>query len=98
MFKVSKPKPGKDDNMRKLILTTALALAACVSVSLRAGTFTNSFNDPNQTAGFTLNPGGVYPAIVTDPISQNGYLALTTAVPSENGTIVLDPLDPLGTV
>jgi hypothetical protein len=84
--------------MRKTILTTALALAACVSVSLRAGTFTNSFNDPNQTAGFTLNPGGVYPAIVTDPVSQNGYLALTTAVPSENGTIVLDPLDPVGTV
>ncbi len=78
----------------------SLALGLFGLASAQAGTFTNSFNDPNQVSGFSLNAasGTGYPAIVKDPVSGNGYLKLTDAVNSEEGTIVLDPLDPAGTV
>ena len=81
--------------MRKTLVTTVLALAVCVPVSLRAGTFTNNFNDPNQTTGFYLYGDA---AMAKDAVTGNGYLSLTPALASKNGSIVLNPpLDPPGT-
>src|SRR5207249_4326254 len=59
-----------------------------------AGSFSNSFSDPNDTAGFTLNGSGT----LADgnswmPVVQDGHLSLTVNQGSLNGTIVFDDLD-----
>jgi hypothetical protein len=81
--------------MRKYIYVS-LGTALLIVASAYAGSFTNDFSNPTP-AGFMLN-GGSRPSGDPYPAIENGYLALTYAENSEQGTIVLDELDPGATI
>jgi len=75
--------------------TQALAVIMVSGATALAGTFTNAFNDPNNTTGTTFGGQGTlsdgsafFPAIV------NNYLVLTTNQNNLQGSVVLDDLDP----
>ena len=80
--------------MKKPIIQTLgwLLLSGAIA---SAGTFTNAFNDPNNTLGTTFAGVGTlsdgssfFPAIV------DNYLVLTTNQNNLQGSVVLDDLDP----
>ncbi|MCZ7639745.1 MAG: immunoglobulin domain-containing protein [Verrucomicrobia bacterium] len=77
-----KPKP---------LLVASVAAVALASMA-SAGSFTSNFSDPNQL-GFTLNGGVRADGFTPYPAIENGYLALTYAENSQQGSIVLDDLD-----
>ena len=71
----------------KLAAVALLSGAAAV-----AGSFTSDFSNPNQT-GFTLNGGTRPDGVTLYPAIENGYLAITYAENSQQGSIILDDLD-----
>lgn len=82
--------------MRIIPRPIALTLLSLVTICLlawtaAAGTFSNNFSSSTLT-GFALN-GGLRPGGQPYPAIENGYLALTYAENSEQGSIVLDDLD-----
>jgi hypothetical protein len=75
--------------MRRKLLSTALALAVCVPVSLRAGTYTNDFTtDPSAT--HTLSGVAVWNNTGGNP---GGYVQLTDALDQQSGAILLPDFD-----
>ena len=88
----------KNQTMRKVTLQTLTAALLSGATAL-AGTFTNAFNDPNNTTYTTFGGQGTLadgssfmPSIV------NNYLVLTTNQNNLQGSVVLDDLDPGQTV
>lgn len=65
-----------------------LAAALLLGINAKAGSFTSDFGNPNQT-GFVLNG---------DAVIENGYLVLTPALGSKQGSIVFDDIDPGRTI
>jgi len=71
---------------------TALALSGAAAC---AGTFTNAFNDPNNTTGTTFaGSGTLADSSAFAPVIVNNYLVLTTNQNNLQGSVVLDDLDP----
>jgi hypothetical protein len=83
--------------LRRILLTLCnLAITGSLALTAHAGTFSNDFSSAT-ISGFTLN-GGTRPGGFPYPAIENGYLALTYAENSEQGTIVLDDLDAGATI
>lgn len=78
------------------LLLTCLSAGLLCGVSAFAGSFTNDFSSP-APLGFTLNREAA-PTGTDHPVIVDGHLVLTWAELSEYGSIVLDDLDPGGTV
>ncbi|HLH54495.1 MAG TPA: hypothetical protein VKY92_12845 [Verrucomicrobiae bacterium] len=82
--------------MKTPVKTLALLLlsgaAAC------AGTFTNAFNDPNNTTGTTFGGAGTVSGSMFSPLIVSNYLVLTTNQQNLQGSVVLDDLDPGSTI
>ena len=76
--------------MRKLLLTTAFALAVCVPASLRAGTYTNGFTTDPSTTGHTLSGVAVWNSTGGNP---GGFVQLTDAIDDQVGAILLPDFD-----
>lgn len=75
--------------IQTLAVVLLSATAAC------AGTFTNAFNDPNNTTGTTFaGAGTLSDSNQFSPVIVNNYLVLTTNQNTLNGSVVLDDLDP----
>ncbi|MEW6161642.1 MAG: hypothetical protein AB1813_29785, partial [Verrucomicrobiota bacterium] len=72
-------------------ISTALGLVA-IGPPLAAGTFNADFESPDPS-GFRLN-GGLRANGQPYPVIENGYLVLTYAENGQQGTIVLDEIDP----
>src|SRR5207302_3448115 len=71
---------------------TALVLSGAAAC---AGTFTNAFNDPNNTTGTTFAGQGALPdTSIFSPVIVSNYLVLTTNQNNLQGSVVLDDLDP----
>ncbi|MBI4324520.1 MAG: hypothetical protein HY674_04580, partial [Chloroflexi bacterium] len=82
-------------NKSRTLLKSLAVLAAgllCAAAAY-AGTYSNNFSDPTPT-GFTLNGGVRADGVSPYPAIENGYLALTYAENSLQGSIVFDELDP----
>ena len=82
--------------MKSTLSYSCLLGGFLLGASALAGSFTSDFSNPAQT-GFTLT-GGSRPSGDPYPVIANGYLALTFAENGEQGTILLDDLDPGKTV
>jgi hypothetical protein len=71
---------------------TALVLSGAAAC---AGTFTNAFNDPNNTAGTTFaGSGTLSDSSAFSPVIASNYLVLTTNQNNLQGSVVMDDLDP----
>jgi hypothetical protein len=80
--------------MRRSIIQT-LAAIVLSGTTVLAGTFTNAFNDPNNTSGFTLAGSGTLADTSSFfPVITDNYLVLTTNQNNLQGSVVLDDLDP----
>jgi hypothetical protein len=78
----------------KNTMLNLFVIALASGATAFAGSFTNDFSDPNNTAGFTLNGSGVFTEDTTwMPVIQDHALLLTTNLGGLMGTIVLDDLD-----
>ncbi|HXJ57315.1 MAG TPA: carbohydrate-binding protein [Verrucomicrobiae bacterium] len=83
--------------MNKLVFSRALGLTLAISClgspRAQAGTYNNNFNaDPTTDPNFSLRPTAVWRP--TGSYDGSGYISLTDATGSQNGTIVLPNLDP----
>jgi hypothetical protein len=84
--------------MKTPILKT-LAVLVLSGAAACAGTFTNAFNDPNNTAGTTVaGSGTLSDGSAFTPVIANNYLVITTNQNNLQGSVVLDDLDPGATV
>src|SRR5579859_5915531 len=77
--------------MQKPLIKTLAAVLLSGATAL-AGSYTNSFTDPNAP-GITLSPAQMDPSGQTYPLITNGELILTTAANSESSHVILDDLD-----
>src|SRR6185503_14634276 len=79
----------------KRALTQTLLLAACatfVCSSAHAGTYANDFNsDPAADPNFSMRPSAIWRP--TGSYNGSGYISLTDAIASQQGTIVLPDFD-----
>src|SRR5216110_357530 len=83
--------------MNKLVFSKALGLTLAISClgspRVQAGTYNNNLNaDPTTDPNFSLRPTAVWRP--TGSYDGSGYISLTDATASQNGTIVLPNLDP----
>jgi hypothetical protein len=83
----------------KTPILKALAVLVLSGAAACAGTFTNAFNDPNNTAGTTVaGSGTLSDGSAFTPVIANNYLVITTNQNNLQGSVVLDDLDPGATV
>ena len=75
----------------------SLAAGLMCAAAAYAGTYTNDVSNPTPT-GFTLNGGTRADGVTPYPAIENGYLALTYAENSLQGSVVFDELDPGATM
>ena len=84
--------------MRRLTIQTLAAILLSGATGL-AGTFTNAFNDPENTAGTTFaGLGTLTDGSSFSPVISSSHLVLTTTNNDLMGSVILDDLDPGATV